>query len=92
MKCRRSYCSNQFSDIIGGIPTVSAGHECVPCLYAVQMVSQGTTPEQVESIPEMMESFASLLEKTGWTWQHVKDSYARLSLLPSDVQHSELMM
>jgi hypothetical protein len=48
-------------------------------MYANQMFDQGTTPEKVESVPQLMDQFASLLEKTGWTWQHVKDSFERVS-------------
>lgn len=90
-KCRRPYCNNYYTDVIGDCwPTTGA--ECVPCMYALQMVSQGTTPEQVEAVPQLTESFLDLLEKTGWTWQHVKDSYARIQMLPADVQQAQLEM
>jgi hypothetical protein len=90
-KCRRPYCPNHYTDVIGDCWPQS-GAECIPCLYAIQMVSQGTTPEQVEAVPELLENFISLLEKTGWSWQHVKDSYSRIAMLPSDVQEIQLMM
>ena len=61
-------------------------------MYAIQIVSQGMTPEQVESAPELLEQFNALLEKTGWAWQHVKVSYARIKALPSDIQETQLMM
>lgn len=90
-KCRRPYCGNHYTDVIGDCwPT--EGAECVPCMYAIQMVSQGTTPEQVEAAPELLEQFNTLLGKIGWTWQHVKDSYSRITMLPSDVQKAQLMM
>lgn len=61
-------------------------------MYAIQMVSQGTTPEQVEAMPELFAEFHALLERTGWTWRHVKDSYSRIKELPSDAQQTQLMM
>lgn len=81
-KCRNAWCENRYDDIIGGDQAFGkhkAGAVCIPCLYAEQMVSQGQTLEQVEAVPKAMEMFLSLLGKTGWTWQHVKDSYARIS-------------
>lgn len=90
-KCRRPYCHNYYTDVIGDCwPT--EGAECVPCMYALQMVSQGTTPEQVEAAPELLEAFLALLDKTGWTWWHVKESYSRITMLPKDVQEAQLMM
>jgi hypothetical protein len=93
-KCRRPYCPNHYDDVIGadGWGGVMKGAECVPCLYAIQMVHQGTTIEQVEGCPEMLEQFHDLLGKTGWTWQHVKDSYSRIMMLPKDVQEAQLIM
>jgi hypothetical protein len=81
-KCRNAGCPNHYSDVIGGDKAFGAhkaGAECVPCLYANQMVDQGTTPEQVEAVPHLMEMFLQLLGNTGWTWQHVKDCHARMA-------------
>jgi hypothetical protein len=58
------------------------GAECIPCLYAHQMLDQGQTPEQIEAVLPLMESFVQLLGKTGWTWQDVKDSYERAKAAP----------
>lgn len=94
-KCRRHYCQNRYTDTIGEENSwrqSKKGAECVPCLYAVQMVSQGMSPEQVEAAPELLEMFLALLDKTGWTWWHVKESHSRLTRLPDDVQQAELMM
>lgn len=93
-KCRRPYCSNHYDDVIGadGWGGVMSGAECVPCMYAMQMVSQGTTVEQVEGNSELLGAFHELLSKTGWTWQHVKDSYSRINMLPDGVREAQLMM
>lgn len=89
-KCRHSYCPNHYDDVIGKAGWTQRdslkGAECVPCLYAVQLSNQGTTPEKVETVPHLMEMFTKLLANTGWTWQHVKDSYQRIQTLPNDLR------
>jgi hypothetical protein len=85
-KCRHSYCPNYYDDVIGqgGWGTNPKKAECVPCLYAHQLLSQGQTPQDVESIPQFIEMFNSALPPMGWTWQHVKDCYQRLAALPAE--------
>jgi hypothetical protein len=82
LKCRNSYCPNFYSDVIGKAGWTQRkelkGAECIPCLYANQMFDHGTTPEKVEAVPQLMKMFDDLLTNTGWTWQHVKDSYLRV--------------
>jgi hypothetical protein len=80
-KCRHSFCPNRYDDVIGGDNAFGkhkAGAVCVPCLYAEQMVHQGLSIERVEAVPHLMEMFVNLLGNTGWTWQHVKDSFRRM--------------
>ena len=80
-KCRNVDCSNYYDDVIGGDSAFGkhkAGAECIPCLYAAQMVDQGTSVEKVESVPHLMEMFTRLLANTGWTWEHVKEAHARI--------------
>jgi hypothetical protein len=89
-KCRRSYCANTYNNVVGeGMPL--KGAECIPCLYAMQMVSRGHTPDQVEAVPHLFDIFHAVLERGGWTWEHVKESYSRIQSLPKDVQEIELL-
>ncbi len=79
--CRNKFCPNRYDDTIGGDHAFGkkrSGAECIPCLYADQMVNQGLTIEKVEAVPHLMEMFVGLLSKTGWTWQDMKDSYERM--------------
>lgn len=82
-KCRHSYCPNRYSDVVGQKGWTQhaqlKGAECIPCLYANQMVNQGQTAEQVEAVPQLMEMVHGLLSATGWKWQDVKDSMARIT-------------
>jgi hypothetical protein len=81
-KCRNAGCSNHYDDIIGGDTAFGnhkAGAVCIPCLYADQMVSHGQTIEQVEAVPLLMAQFSGLLARTGWTWEHVKESHKRMA-------------
>jgi hypothetical protein len=84
--CRHSYCPNQYDDVIGaaGWGGIQSGGECVPCLYAHQILHQGQTIEQIEAVPQLMQMFTDLLGKTGWTWQDVKDCYERAKCVPKD--------
>jgi hypothetical protein len=77
-KCRYPYCHNHYDDVIGG--GSQKGGDCIPCLYANQMLDHGQTIEQVEGVPHLMEMFSRLLSNTGWTLQHVKESYARAAV------------
>jgi hypothetical protein len=80
-KCRNAGCNNHYDDVIGGDNAFGkhkAGAECIPCLYAAQMVDHGQTIEQVEAVPQLMEMFTQLLGNTGWTWEHVKEAHARM--------------
>lgn len=80
-RCRNKFCPNRYGDVIGGDNAFGkhkAGAVCIPCLYAEQMTEHGQTIDQVEGVPHLMEMFIGLLAKTGWTWQDVKDSYARM--------------
>jgi len=92
-KCRRPYCPNYYDDIVGasGWGNIKSGAECLPCLYAMQMVSHGQTPEQIEESPHMVNEFNSTLDKMGWSWQDIKDSYARIKQLPAEAQANELL-
>src|SRR5437016_3618693 len=87
-KCRNSYCPNHYDGIIGQTGWTQKaglkGAECIPCLYAGQMVDQGQTIAQVEAHPHLMGMFVNLLGNTGWTWQHVKDSYERMAALTDE--------
>jgi hypothetical protein len=53
-KCRHKYCPNLYDDVIGqeGWGGGLKGAECIPCLYAHQMLDQGQTPEQIEALKE----------------------------------------
>ena len=80
--CRNTGCPNYYDDVIGGDNAFGkhkSGAECIPCLYADQMVSHGQTIEQVEAVPHLMDMFLGLLEKTGWTWDHVKEAHKRIA-------------
>jgi len=93
-KCRRSFCPNYYDDVIGSPGSWGKGAkaECIPCLFACQMVDQGQTIEQIEAVPDLMSQFATLLESTGWTWEDVKQSFGRLSsLVPAD-RETEILM
>src|ERR1017187_1667028 len=81
-KCRHAYCPNRYSDVVGQRgwtqhPTLK-GAECIPCLYANQMVDGGQSPEQIELCATLMQMFAELLDATGWKWSDVQDAYARV--------------
>ncbi len=80
-RCRQDGCPNYFSEVIGGDNAFGKNaiksSDCIPCNFAAQMVDNGQTPEMVEAIPELLEGFIDLLEKTGWTWEHVKESFTR---------------
>ena len=93
-RCRRSYCPNRYDDVVGadGWGKKKSGAECLPCLYAMQMVSHGQTPEQIEAAPEMVEQFNSTLYKMGWSWRDIKDSYERIQRLPQEQREYELIM
>jgi hypothetical protein len=45
-ECRRAYCHNLYDEVIGGAGWGGdgSGAECVPCMYAVQMVGQAPAP------------------------------------------------
>jgi len=95
-KCRHSDCENRYQDVIGGDNAFGknkSGAECLPCMYAAQMVEHGQTIEEIESVPHLMKMFTELLRrgagdcryaegKTGWTWEHVKASHARMTGSP----------
>lgn len=86
-KCRHAFCPNHYTDVIGGDTAFGkhkAGAECIPCLYAAQMVDQGQTIEQVETVPQVLEMFLKVLTMNGWTWQDMKDSYQRMKLAPRE--------
>ncbi len=77
-KCRNTFCGNRYDDVIGGenaFGSNKAGGVCIPCLYAEQMARQGQTIEQVEAVPKLLSMFTDLLQKTGWTWEHLKASF-----------------
>lgn len=79
-KCKNKWCPNYYDDVIGGDNAFGkhkAGAECIPCLYADQMVEYEITIEQVEAVPALMNQFLQLLGNTGWTWEHMKESYNR---------------
>jgi hypothetical protein len=78
-KCRNSYCPNLYDDVVGkqGWGGATHGAECIPCLYARQMIAQGQTPDQVEKVPHLMKAFSDLLAKTGWTWEQVREAHVR---------------
>lgn len=63
-KCRRAYCPNYCTDIIGapGSWGKNAKGECVPCFFAMQMTEQGQTLEQIEAFPEFMEQLRPFLD------------------------------
>jgi hypothetical protein len=93
-KCRRSYCPNHYDEDIGapGSWGKNARGECVPCFFAMQMVELGNTIERIEAFPAYMAEIIPFLEKCGWDWQDVKDSYARINALPAEARESELVM
>lgn len=80
-RCRHRFCPNHYDDVIGGegaFGKKKSGAECLPCFYAGQMILSSQTAEEVESAPYLMQAFTEFLEKTGWAWQDVKDSYQRM--------------
>lgn len=93
-KCCHTYCPHQYDDVIGQKGWTQhaslKGAECIPCMYAIQMVRQGQTVEQVEAVPQLMQMFSDLLAKTGWSWQQVKDSYQRVMALSSEAREREV--
>lgn len=78
--CGKPGCTNRYDDVIGG-KNAFGGHgaTCIPCLYAEQMVEHDQTIEQVEAVPQLMQMFTDLLAKTGWNWEDVKASHARMA-------------
>lgn len=80
-RCKQKDCPNMFTDVLGGNNAFGANAkksaDCIPCNIAAQMIENNQTPEQIEAVPQMMELMQSTLRKTGWTWEHVKDSLAR---------------
>jgi hypothetical protein len=77
--CRQKGCPNTYTDVLGGDAAFGknyGGGDCMPCYFAAQIVEYGLTPEQVEKseLGAMMKPF---LEKTGWIWGDVEDSYQR---------------
>lgn len=93
-KCRRKYCPNFYDELIGEPGSWSKrdkGGECVPCMFAIQLASQGMEPDTVSSSSELAGQFDSFLSKTGWCWQDVIDSYQRIQGLPEDVLDAELL-
>lgn len=80
-KCRHKFCFNRYDDVIGGdgaFGKKKTGAECMPCFYASSLIENELTPERVEGNSQFMAEMLPHLERTGWTWQDVKDAYLRM--------------
>lgn len=83
-RCRQKNCPNTYSDVIGGEMAFGkhySGAECLPCFYAALIIEYGLTIEQIEQSENFMGMMQPHLEKTGWSWNDVRDSYQRGALL-----------
>jgi len=58
----------------------------------MQITEQGQTLEEIEAFSQFMDGVKPFLEQIGWCWQDVKDSYARINMLPNDQRQHELVM
>ncbi len=84
-KCAQKGCPNRYTEVIGSDaaggsgwgPKARKGADCLPCYYAGLLHHLDTGPELIEGNEQMMTEFIPSLAKMGWTWQDVKDSYAR---------------
>ncbi len=79
-RCRQNGCPNTYTDVVGGDNAFGKhkGHaDCLPCFFAAQLIENGQTPEQIETMPHLVASFRDKLAPMGWTWDDVKASYAR---------------
>jgi hypothetical protein len=79
-KCRNKWCQKRYTDVVGKQGWTQKdtlrGAECIPCLYAKQMVQQGITPERVQAeTPTMVEAFETSLGPMGWRWSDIAESY-----------------
>ena len=80
-RCRQMGCPNTYSDVVGGDMAFGkhyAGADCLPCFYAAMLHDNGQTPEQIEAHPTLMNEFIPHLDKCGWSWRDVKDSFNRV--------------
>ncbi len=79
-RCRQQGCPNVYTEVLGGDAAFGmnySGADCMPCYFAALLVEYGQTPEQIEESEQLMEMFHPFLERTGWSWDNVKDSYQR---------------
>lgn len=79
-RCRQTGCPNTYVFVLGGDMAFGRHYqdgECIPCFYAALLLEYGLTPERVENSEQMMEMFLPHLDKMGWTWNDVRDSYQR---------------
>lgn len=84
-KCRNSFCTNHYDEIIGGdkaFGSKKTGAVCIPCLYAAQLLDTGLTLDKVDETPHVKRMFLGLLAKTGWTWDDMIFSYQRMKAAP----------
>ena len=51
--------------------------DCLPCHFAAQFHDLGHTIEDIEKVPELSDGIRAALERGGWTWDHLVDSYNR---------------
>ena len=75
---KKQGCQNRYDEIIGaaGWGGTGPGGDCLPCYYAGLMRQVNQTPDTVEAAPQLIGELMPSLAKMGWTWGHVRQSYA----------------
>ena len=81
-RCRQNGCSNTFNEIIGGQGWgMKEGKrltgDCLPCHFAAQFHNVGRTVADIELVPELSGGIKDALERGGWTWSQLVESYDR---------------
>lgn len=78
-RCAQKTCPNTYNEVIGGDGWggTKSGADCLPCYFAGMIRQTGSTPERIEGNLEFMAMMETNLRKGGWTWQQVKESFAR---------------
>ncbi|MDP2661881.1 MAG: hypothetical protein Q8R28_14240 [Dehalococcoidia bacterium] len=77
-RCAQTGCPNFYTEVIGaeGWGGTRAGGDCLPC-HMASSIPEGTPIEVLEGSEQLMGMMRPFLESGGWTWQNVRDSYAR---------------
>lgn len=81
-RCRQKGCSNTFNEVIGGDGWGMTGNkklygDCLPCHFAAQFHDSERTPEGIEAVQELSDGIKDALERGGWSWADLLNSYNR---------------